>query len=103
MQHLGAKIGRLSVILLVLTAGVSAQRYTGHDHAVFHRPPSTPSPAAKHQSATASSAAKTSPKSGNSPGTVQSVTRSVPPASSGTGGNQPPAPASVNSSAETPP
>src|SRR3974390_1293609 len=99
MQHLGAKIGRLSVILLVLTAGASAQRYTGHDHAVFHRPPSTPSPAAKHQSAPASTTPKTSTKAGTTPGTVQPAPHDAPQSSSGSGGHQPPAPATTNGSA----
>ena|SRR5664279_1035747 len=43
-------IRRIALALLLLTTGVSAQRYTGHDHAVFHRQPQTPPPATKHQS-----------------------------------------------------
>ena len=35
--------------MLLLTVGLSAQRYTGHDHAVFHRAPAPPSSAAKRQ------------------------------------------------------
>src|SRR5271165_3807139 len=37
-------IRRTACVLLIL----SAQRYTGHDHAVFHRP-APPPPAVKHQ------------------------------------------------------
>jgi len=40
-------IWNLSLILL-LSMSLSAQRYTGHDHAVFHRPPQ-PSATVKHQ------------------------------------------------------
>jgi len=40
---------RIACALLFLTTALSAQRYTGHDHAVFHRPPQA-SPA-KHQPA----------------------------------------------------
>jgi hypothetical protein len=46
-------LSRTALALLLLTTGLSAQRYTGHDHAVFHRQPQAPSPAAKHQSSTA--------------------------------------------------
>src|SRR5271169_2354184 len=41
-------IRRIACALLILSAGLSAQRYTGHDHAVFHRP-APPPPAVKHQ------------------------------------------------------
>src|SRR5271165_4231179 len=43
-----AKIVRVVLAMLLLTAGLTAQRYTGHDHAVFHRSPAPPT-AAKHQ------------------------------------------------------
>jgi hypothetical protein len=42
---------RVALTLLFLTTGLSAQRYTGHDHAVFHRQPQPPAPTSKHQSA----------------------------------------------------
>jgi len=42
-------IRRTALALLLLTTGLSAQRYTGHDHAVFHRQPQPPPPPPKHQ------------------------------------------------------
>lgn len=42
-------IRRIACSFLFLTTAVSAQRYTGHDHAVFHRPPQPPPAAVKHQ------------------------------------------------------
>jgi hypothetical protein len=52
MFDLHAIIRRVAVALLFLTTGLSAQRYTGHDHAVFHRQPQPPAPVSKqHQSA----------------------------------------------------
>src|SRR5215472_10739460 len=41
---------RVSFALALLPTGLSAQRYTGHDHAVFHRAPQPPSSTVKHQS-----------------------------------------------------
>jgi hypothetical protein len=57
MSELHTTISRIVLTLLFLTAGLSAQRYTGHDHAVFHRQPQAPPTAAKHQSSSPGSAA----------------------------------------------
>src|ERR1035438_1947731 len=62
MSKSNATILRIAFALLALTAGLSAQRYTGHDHAVFHRQPQSPPPAAKHQSPSAGNAATTHQK-----------------------------------------
>src|SRR5271157_27184 len=43
-------LGRIAFSLLLFSTGLSAQRYTGHDHAVFHRQPQSPPVGAKHQS-----------------------------------------------------
>jgi len=43
-------IFRTAFTLLLLATGLSAQRYTGHDHAVFHRQPQPPVASSKHQS-----------------------------------------------------
>ena len=49
--------GSCGVLLVILTASLSAQRYTGHDHAVFHRAPQPPA-AAKRQGGNSQSNAK---------------------------------------------
>src|SRR5215472_10189562 len=55
-------IWRVTFTVLLLPLGLAAQRYTGHDHAVFHRAPQPPPPTAKHQSQPTTNATKTSPK-----------------------------------------
>jgi hypothetical protein len=50
MPQFRSTIRRIAFSLLLLSTGLSAQRYTGHDHAVFHRQPQSPPAAAKHQS-----------------------------------------------------
>src|SRR5215469_105500 len=55
-------IWRLTFTVLLLPLCRAAQRYTGHDHAVFHRPPQPPPPSAKHQSQPTMSGTKTPPK-----------------------------------------
>ena len=55
MSESHATIRQIAFGLLFLTTGLSAQRYTGHDHAVFHRQPQTPA-AAKHQSSSTNTA-----------------------------------------------
>src|ERR1035438_2324250 len=57
MSHSHAMIRRIAVASLWLTTGLSAQRYTGHDHAVFHRQPQAPPVATKHQSPSAGNTA----------------------------------------------
>src|SRR5664279_792800 len=57
MPQFRSTIRRIAFSLLLLSTGLSAQRYTGHDHAVFHRQPQSPPPAAKHQSLSGSPAA----------------------------------------------
>jgi hypothetical protein len=42
-------IRRIAFTILFLAAALSAQRYSGHDHAVFHRSAQPPSPPVKHQ------------------------------------------------------
>ncbi|HZD32909.1 MAG TPA: hypothetical protein VE779_14765 [Candidatus Angelobacter sp.] len=81
MRHLSVRSVVIALACLLLTAGLSAQRYTGHDHAVFHRPPATASTSAKHQSSPATgikSAARTSPNAASQPG------QHVVPAGTGT-------------------
>ena len=60
---------RNMALILLLTAGLSAQRYTGHDHGVFHRPPQTSSSSSKHPSTSPANGSKTAPKS--APSTTQ--------------------------------
>src|SRR5664279_3613981 len=80
MMQSHATIRRIAVALLFLSTGVSAQRYTGHDHAVFHRQPQTPPAATRHQSP---------PPAGNATPTHQKTTAAAsapsqqPPARNG--------------------
>src|ERR1017187_522887 len=60
MSQSHATICQIALALVFLTTGVSAQRYTGHDHAVFHRQPQTPPPATRHQSPSSAGNAATS-------------------------------------------
>src|SRR5215472_2264445 len=53
--------GRCGVLLVILTASLSAQRYSGHDHAVFHRAPPPPA-TAKRQSGNSQNNLKPGPK-----------------------------------------
>src|SRR6516165_1809923 len=64
-------IVRIAFALLILSIGLSAQRYTGHDHAVFHRAPQPPPAGAKHASQSSPSGSKASPKSGQGTSSAQ--------------------------------
>src|SRR5664279_1931003 len=66
MPQFRSTIRRIAFSLLLLSTGLSAQRYTGHDHAVFHRQPQSPPPAAKHQSLSGNTATS-HPKTAASP------------------------------------
>src|SRR3974390_3145138 len=68
---------RSSLAVILLTVGMSAQRYTGHDHAVFHRPPQPPAPTAKHT--LPQNNAKTTPRNagGASTGSTQAAPRAA--------------------------
>src|SRR6516164_1315349 len=61
-----ARIGRIALVLLSTAACLSAQRYSGHDHAVFHRPPAPPA-AQKHPSTPAPGGVKAPPPSKQAP------------------------------------
>src|ERR1035441_3980517 len=83
MSQSHATICQIALALVFLTTGVSAQRYTGHDHAVFHRQPQTPPSATRHQSPSSA---------GNAVTTHQKTTASASPPSqqptSRSGGSQ---------------
>src|SRR5450755_1960419 len=81
MPQFRSTIRRIAFSLLLLSTGLSAQRYTGHDHAVFHRQSQSAPAAAKHQSlsgntstshprttASASASAQQGPRVGTSTG-----------------------------------
>ena len=55
-------IRRIAFALLFLTTALSAQRYTGHDHAVFHRPPQPPPSAVKRQTPSPANGSTSRPK-----------------------------------------
>src|SRR6516164_8960700 len=63
---------RIALALSLLSVGLSAQRYTGHDHAVFHRAPQPPSSSVKRQSQPAGPSNKPTPRTGQ--GTTSSQT-----------------------------
>jgi hypothetical protein len=56
MSQSRGTIRRIVLVVAVMTTGLSAQRYTGHDHTVFHRLPQAPPPATKHQPSAAANA-----------------------------------------------
>src|SRR5271165_2282127 len=78
MKSVSCAILKSALMLILLTAGLSAQRYTGHDHAVFHRPPQPSTPASKHGAPTQNNA-KTAPRnaSGASAGSSQTTSRAT--------------------------
>jgi hypothetical protein len=64
-----------SALLLALSTAMPAQRYTGHDHAVFHRPAPPPA-ASKRQAAPPQNGAKAPVK--NAPATQSPRSSSSP-------------------------
>ena len=94
---------RIACVLLFLSVGLSAQRYTGHDHAVFHRPPSPPPPTVKHQTPSAPSGNKNPQKVSPASPPSQLTSHAAPQNHPEVDLNQPSAPPKTGAPSENPP
>jgi hypothetical protein len=92
MRHLSIQVGVIVLACLLLSAGLSAQRYTGHDHAVFHRPPSTAPTTVKHQTSPPTAATKTPAKTMTNSPASQSGQHATVPSGAEAGSSPAPAP-----------
>lgn len=103
MHHVWVKSGRVALATLLLTAGLWAQRYTGHDHAVFHQPPSAAQPTVKHPTAPATTGTKGSAKNSSSSAATHSAQHEVGPTGSEPRVRQTTAPSTDNGPGTAPP
>jgi len=97
------KVLCLAIAVLFLGTTLSAQRYSGHDHAVFHRP--SPPPQAKHQTSSPANGPAVHPK-GTTPATTPGQAAEHSASAQGkpeVGLIQPPSPAKTNPELTTTP